>query len=198
MSLDHAILGFLQCGPMSGYDLKAVFDLSVQHFWPADQSQIYRTLSRTAESGWASVEVVEQEDRPDRKIYHITDSGEAELHRWLSTPLPRKGERIQDLVQIFFAGSLSDDEIKGIFAYHAEDLRQALQRLRAVPERVAERKCESACDPRSGFFRMLTLEYGIRMTEASLAWVEDVLNRLEQGEHTKGEYDEGTGGKRQP
>ena len=45
MSLDHAILGFLNYKPLSGYDLKKVFDSSVRHFWYADQSQIYRTLS---------------------------------------------------------------------------------------------------------------------------------------------------------
>jgi PadR family transcriptional regulator AphA len=74
MSLEHAILGFLNYGPSSGYDLKKVFDVSVQHFWPADQSQIYRTLSRLEDEGWAEMELVEQEDRPDRKVYHITEA----------------------------------------------------------------------------------------------------------------------------
>ena len=46
MSLEYAILGFLNYLPLSGYDLKKMFDTSVQHFWPADQSQIYRTLAR--------------------------------------------------------------------------------------------------------------------------------------------------------
>ena len=56
MSLEHAILGFLQYKPMSGYDLKKIFDTSVRHFWPADQSQIYRTLTRLADKGWAEQE----------------------------------------------------------------------------------------------------------------------------------------------
>ncbi len=46
MSLKHAILGFLELSPFSGYDLKKAFDGSVQHFWPADQAQIYRTLNQ--------------------------------------------------------------------------------------------------------------------------------------------------------
>ena len=67
MSLEHAILGFLNYRAFSGYDLKKAFDTSVNHFWPADQSQIYRTLARLAERGWAEMEIVPQEDRPDRK-----------------------------------------------------------------------------------------------------------------------------------
>jgi PadR family transcriptional regulator, regulatory protein AphA len=45
MSFKYAILGFLSFAPFSGYDLKKAFDRSVQHFWPANQSQTYRTLA---------------------------------------------------------------------------------------------------------------------------------------------------------
>ena len=61
--------------PYSGYDLKKIFDTSVRHFWPADQSQIYRTLSRMSEKGWVEIEVIHQESRPDRKEYRITPAG---------------------------------------------------------------------------------------------------------------------------
>ena len=59
MSLEQAILGFLNYRPFSGYDLKKIFDTSVRHFWPADQSQIYRTLNRLAEKSLAEMEVIE-------------------------------------------------------------------------------------------------------------------------------------------
>jgi len=75
MSLEFAILGFLHYHPYSGYDLKKAFDASVRHFWPADQSQIYRTLGRLTEQGLAEMEVIEQTERPDRKVYHITQAG---------------------------------------------------------------------------------------------------------------------------
>ena len=82
--MKHAILGFLNYKPFSGYDLKKIFDTSVRHFWPADQSQIYRTLSQLADEGWAEKEVVPQEDRPARKVYHITAAGQEELRNWLT------------------------------------------------------------------------------------------------------------------
>ncbi len=53
MSLEFAILGFLNYHPYTGYDLKKIFDSSIRHFWPADQSQIYRTLTRLTEQGFA-------------------------------------------------------------------------------------------------------------------------------------------------
>src|SRR3989304_2198383 len=101
MSLEYAILGFLQYQPFSGYDLKKVFDTSVRHFWPADQSQIYRTLTPLAEQGWVKMEVIDQDSRPNRKLFHITEEGRRELNRWLSTPLPPEESRSASLVQVF-------------------------------------------------------------------------------------------------
>ncbi|MCE1255059.1 MAG: PadR family transcriptional regulator, partial [Anaerolineae bacterium] len=59
MSLEYAILGFLQYQPLSGYDLKKIFDQTVSHFWPATQSQIYRTLDRLLDNKWVIQEVIE-------------------------------------------------------------------------------------------------------------------------------------------
>ena len=93
MSLKHAILGFLSFTPLSGYDLKKAFDNSVQHFWPANQSQIYRTLAELDEQGFVDKEIIARDERLDMKIYNITEAGHNELHQWLSTPLPEKDDR---------------------------------------------------------------------------------------------------------
>ena len=127
MSLKHAILGFLQYQPFSGYDLKKAFDTSVHHFWPADQSQIYRTLAQLADEGWAEVEIVPQEDRPDRKVFSITEAGRDELGRWLRTPVPHEGHRMAALIQVFFAGQLPDEEILPLFEQAADELRSLFE-----------------------------------------------------------------------
>jgi DNA-binding PadR family transcriptional regulator len=181
MSLDHAILGFLRYGPLSGYDLKARFDLSVQHFWPADQSQIYRTLAKLDEQGYTRLEVVSQELRPDRKVYHITQAGREELRQWLATPLEMDDGRSASLVQVFFSGQLSNEEILAIFRRAAEQCRAALEQLRQVPSQ-AKPFTEMIGNPREEWCWFLTLECGIRMTAANLAWLEDVIARIEKGE----------------
>lgn len=181
MSLEHAILGFLHYAPFSGYDLKKAFDNSVCHFWPADQSQIYRTLARLADQGWAEVEVIEQEDRPDRKVYHVTETGREELRRWLTTPLPPKEARHASLIQVFFAAQLTDDEILDIFEQEAEHLRARLERYRQIPQESAHHL--ETGSPREVFFWMLTLECGLRLAQAELEWVESVIRRIENKEH---------------
>jgi DNA-binding PadR family transcriptional regulator len=181
MSLEHAILGFLNYRPYSGYDLKKIFDSSVRHFWPADQSQIYRTLARLAEQGYADIEKVAQDDRPDRKVYHITDSGRTELLSWLSGPPPLGEPRSAPLVQVFFSAQLSDEEMLARFKDYATLLRGVLEQYAEVPARLAPFQQEIQ-SPREHFFWMLTLDNGIRSVRASLEWAENVIQRIENGE----------------
>lgn len=181
MSLKHAILGFLHHAPLSGYDLKKAFDTSVRHFWPADQSQIYRTLAQLVDQEWAEVETISQDDRPNRKVYYITETGREELHRWLITPLPPQEFREPLLIQIFFAGQLADEEILNIFIREAEQLRTQLDYLHQIlPENTDINKDQKL--HHENFFQMLTLEYGIMMIQASLEWIEQVIQRLQQKE----------------
>lgn len=180
MSLEHAILGFLQYKPMTGYDLKKIFDTSVRHFWPADQSQIYRTLAKLAEQGLAEQEIIEQSDRPDRKVYHITVAGREELRSWLAGPFPMEESRSAPLVQVFFSGQLPDAEILAKFEQAAAMMRAVLERYERVPG-LAEGYIREVDDPRESFFWMLTLDLGIRTMRANLEWVEDVIERIMSG-----------------
>jgi PadR family transcriptional regulator, regulatory protein AphA len=184
MSLEYAILGFLRQKPLSGYDLKALFDRSVRHFWPADQSQIYRALARLAEKGWATVEVVEQDDRPDRKLYHLTETGRSELHCWLAAPVPIKEARSAALIQLFFAAELTDNEVQAILRKQAEHWRSALKQLGESPNAAVPHATggEVTSASRRQFFALLTLDCGIATCRAQLDWIESVIARVDRAE----------------
>lgn len=181
MSLDFAVLGFLNYHPYTGYDLKKIFDNSVQHFWHADQSQIYRTLSRLTEQGHVRMEKVPQEDRPDRKVYTITESGRNELLRWLAAPPQMEGPHSAPLVQVFFAGLLSDEEIVAKFESFAAMMRHILSQYDQVPAQIEPFQSEID-SPREHFFWMLTLENGIANMRANLEWAESVIERIKSGQ----------------
>jgi DNA-binding PadR family transcriptional regulator len=184
MSLEHAILGFLNYKPFSGYDLKKLFDTSIRHFWPADQAQIYRTLGRLSHHGWASVQIVSQDNRPNRKLFSITDEGRQELHRWLINPVPAEDTRSATLIQVFFAAQLEDEQILAIFERVAGLIRALLQTYEQIPGQVESYK-QMVDSPREIFFWMLTLECGITMARAQLKWIEDVIRRIKAGEHNR-------------
>ena len=181
MSLEYAILGFLNYRPLSGYDLKKVFDNSVRHFWPADQSQIYRTLAKLAERGHVEQEIVRGLDHPDRKEYRITPAGQEALRIWLLTPLPSQDVRIAALIQVFFAGQLSDEQILALFERLAAEARAVLEAYDRIPQ-PAEADVESAGMQRDSYFWGLTLEYGILSARMELEWFEGVIARIKSGQ----------------
>jgi PadR family transcriptional regulator, regulatory protein AphA len=181
MSLDHAILGFLNYRPFTGYDLKKIFDTSVRHFWPADQAQIYRTLGRLSDRGFAEQELVEQSDRPDRKVYHITEAGRQELRQWLLAPLSFGENRSAPMVQVFFAGQLSDDEVLGIFERTAAMIRQVLAIYERIPQQM-DAYSDYVQSAREFTFWMMTLEIGILSAKTNLEYIEKTIQRIRKGE----------------
>ena len=181
MSLKHAILGFLSFTPLSGYDLKKAFDQSVSHFWPANQSQIYRTLAQLDEQGLVEKEIIPREERLDVKIYSITQPGREELHRWLSSPLPEQEMREPFLIQVYFGGLLSDDEVIDLLQ---REMRLARERIQAYLEihRTVYDQPNRTIEPRALYMSMLTLEYGLYANRVFVEWAQNAISRIETGD----------------
>jgi DNA-binding PadR family transcriptional regulator len=182
MSLEHAILGFLNYEPMTGYELKKIFDLSVAHFWPAKQSHIYRLLPEMEVKGWLTVEVIPQQTRPARKVYHLTESGRAELQSWLTTGQPLPETRLAWLIQLFFAGRLNDEAVLHLLEHQANLQRSRIQRFSRLPSE-SESHMQGDEPPRDRFFWMLTVDFGLAQTIAQLRWLEEVIARLRRQEY---------------
>ena len=82
MSLEHILLGLLR-EPASGYDLKAVLDNGIGHFWAAELSQVYPTLKRMEKQGHLRSRRAASKRGPGRIVYELTTSGRKELAAWL-------------------------------------------------------------------------------------------------------------------
>lgn len=183
MSLPHAILGFLAYRPMSGYDLKKAFDGSVRHFWPADQSQIYRTLAQLAGEGLVERETAGGARHRDRHVYHLTDAGRAELHRWLAAPQPSDGDRVPFLIQVFFAAGLPPADALRVLEEH----RAAVRAQYAFYDELFARLVAGdggAPDERALFFSMLTLEHVLAVGQGYLRWIDAAVDRVRREDYT--------------
>ncbi len=174
MPLSHAILGFLEYGPMSGYDLKKNFDQSVAHFWSATQSHIYKALEDLESQGLVTSKVIQQEGKPNRKQYQITNAGRAELRRWLATPQPMMGPRSTWLIQIFFAHDLSNEEIANLFEKRIEALRTYLSQLQSAQKNI-DQNARKVGIKRVQNLWQLTLDYGIDNYTNEVNWLEKML-----------------------
>ena len=89
--------------------------------------------------------------------------------------------RSAPLVQVFFAGQLSDEEILAKFEVFAAIMREMLSHYANVPAQIGPFQ-EEITSPREHFFWMLTLENGIRNMQANLEWAESVIERIRSGQ----------------
>jgi len=172
--LSHAILGFLEYQPMSGYDLKKFIDQSIAHFWSATQSHIYKALENLEKDGMVESQVIQQEGKPNRKQYQITDAGRAELRRWVSTPLPIEGPRAAWLIQVFFAHNLANEEIANLFEKRIEYLRAYLSQCQLAQKSI-DGNYKQVGIKRLRDLWQLTLDYGINYYENEIVWLEKTL-----------------------
>jgi len=169
MSLTYAILGILNIMPMTGYDLKhKAFDSSIRHFWPADQAQIYRSLNTLAEKGWTIVEVETQDERPDRKVYHITETGRAALQKWLTTDQAPPVLRDPFLVQLFLGPELPNEQLLALVKQQYKTHQDRLAAFQQIP--IPPR--ESQPEDRWLGLMHLTLDFGLAFEQTYLHWLE--------------------------
>ena len=86
MSLKHGLLGLLILEPHTGYELDKEFRETLKYIWQAKNSQIYNELDRMEQKGWLTSERIIQDEKPNKRVYSITESGKTELLDWLSAP----------------------------------------------------------------------------------------------------------------
>jgi len=111
VSLENEIMGFLSMKPLSGYDIKKLFNMSASYFWPADQTQIYRTLKKLTADGFVELKEQTHVITVDKKVYEITGKGRESLLTWISNPSASDYiSRLPQVMQLFFSGVLSPEE----------------------------------------------------------------------------------------
>ena len=85
------------------------------------------------------------------------------------------------LIQVFFAGQLTDEEVLAKFEGYAAIMRSILTQYAQVPDVIGPYQ-EEITSPREHFFWLLTLENGIYNMRANLEWAESVIERIKNKE----------------
>lgn len=177
MSLKHGLLGLLTIRKSSGYDLSKLFQESLSFFWVANQSQIYRELDKMEEIGWVVSSKVEQDARPNKRVYGITKEGNDELIRWL------KEENAEDLtivrnpllMKLFFAGKVDKEYAIELLRNYRKICVDARAEIAAEVAGIGEVE-ETAAKPA---YWLYATEYSIKQYDFQIAWIDETISRLE-------------------
>ena len=188
MPAEHAILGLLalEDGDRRGYG----YDLA-RHFgdgqplaevFRLEPGMLYHHLKKLARVGWVDAAVEPQGARPPRRLYRLTPTGRAELHRWLGEPVAHTREiRLEFLVKLFFARRLDPARADRLLTEQLDTCR----RLEAsLAGQLAALDAPSEVDEEARRFTRLVLDLRLAQTRAAAAWLERALAEEPAGGRT--------------
>ena len=174
--VSYLVLGIAALrGPSTPYDLKRFVQLSVGHFWPFPHTQLYAEPARLAEAGL--LEETREETGRRRRHYSITPAGRELLDAWLAESVASPSE-IRDLalLKLFFSELADDEDIVTLAEEQAAAHRTKIAIYETIRERYAGRH-EFAR-------RLLSLELGTRLAEASADFWDDVQSAANASANT--------------
>ncbi|SNT28495.1 Virulence activator alpha C-term [Anaerovirgula multivorans] len=182
MSLKHGLLGLLNYGSMTGYELDKAFKASLSFFWQAKTSQVYRELDAMERIGWLISERIMQTEKPNKRVYTITDRGKEEFLNWMSFPELDIADamRVKSafLMRIFFAGETSiEQSLEMLRAYRAKCL-ESKEALKIACAASSEYGVIVDDDEKSKFWDISIL-YGEAFYDASFHWADKAIAILE-------------------
>jgi DNA-binding PadR family transcriptional regulator len=136
MYLDIVILSHLQQGPRHGYELKRnVADTTA---FALHNNTLYPALRRFEEAGAVTKTAEQQEGRPPRHVYELTDVGRELLHDMLADlPPGLAGDETEFLARVGMFDELTPDERRRILAARVDALRHQAEHMAQLTQKAA-------------------------------------------------------------
>lgn len=176
--LKHGILGLLNYGSMTGYDIMRIFKDSLNFFWTAQTSQIYRELQTLKSKGWVTDRNISQSGKPDKKMFSITESGKEELNRWLMEDDTGFESKSPILMKTFFRGERTIDENIEFFKRLRQNCEDFMSNVNGSPNNITTYQ-QMVKDPHKALYWKMTVEYGIMYIQMLNEWTNKCINELE-------------------
>jgi PadR family transcriptional regulator, regulatory protein AphA len=167
----YAVLGLLSFGEMSGYDVLKLAEGSIGYFWSPAKSHVYSELKRLAAAGYAEEGVVQQDTRPNKRLYRMTAGGEHALKRWLEeAELESEPYKDPFLLKVFFGSLMTPQKLIAQFEGMIEEHERYRAELLAIEEEIK--------DEETLFHPYLTLRAGLAHVDAAIKWLSESVEAL--------------------
>ena len=163
MSLKYVLLGLLSQHSRYGYQLKSKAEQLLGNGAELNPGQLYPLLRKLAQQQLLEGEHVEQEDRPDKRVFTLTEAGMRELNAWFDEPVLATVGRSALFLRFIVLMLVRPAERSAFLSEQRHRLLEFIGQL------VADRaKHEGSEDLSTRALRELTLSHA----EADLKWIE--------------------------
>jgi DNA-binding PadR family transcriptional regulator len=165
MERELLLLGVLRQGEMHGYQLHDFIERSLAFCTDLKKPTAYFLLDKMAASGWVSVKEAREGNRPQRRVYRMTEEGEAVFQRLLR-------ENLAD----FTAAKTSSDI--GLAFVDALPKHESLRLLEQRRDTLARQLSETEEAPLHAGGPQLLIEHQLSYLRNELAWLTSAIERV--------------------
>ncbi|GAB2556726.1 PadR family transcriptional regulator [Gracilibacillus alcaliphilus] len=173
----YLLLGLLANSPKTGFDIKKVMDKNMNFYWKIGYNQIYPYLKKLEEVNYVIKSETSSSKGPTQKIYSVTEDGMEALLNWLE----------EDLKSI---PTFRNEVLLRLNFGHQTEMKNNITLVKNYKQLVTDRQ-DSLKDIRrevdqnwsshqSYIYWILTLEYGLKISQAEIEWCSFTLNKLKE------------------
>lgn len=129
MNTKELLLSVLMGGPATGYDIKKIMENEVSTLLDVSLSNLYPALNELAAEGLVTYQKVEQDSRPNKKVYELTEAGRAACLKALMSGDARHRLRSEFIFILSFAPFLPRWRVKELLDQRLADTNEVLRDL---------------------------------------------------------------------
>ncbi len=159
------ILGILHEGKTHGYRLNEYVNHAMDLYTDIKKSKVYYTLAKLEKGGYVEYETEREGKRPERRVYQITEKGNALFLELLRENLGEFARaHFNDDIGIAFMDQLSTQETQELLEKKRGMIQSTLQQFEEVPDH-------------GGNWRYV-ISHNIAHLKADLTWINSMISEL--------------------
>jgi DNA-binding PadR family transcriptional regulator len=172
-----AVLGLLLEQPMHPHGIAATLrERGMDQAFKVTTGSLYDVVRSLERAGWISArETVRVGGRPERTVYAHTDDGRRQFVAWLDELIRVPADEYPRFVSaVSYLGALGRQGAR-------DALTERAGRLSARADRTREAWREVVDSGRAPRLFMIEVEYALRMAEAEVSWVRQIIADIDSG-----------------
>ncbi|UFK69241.1 PadR family transcriptional regulator [Limosilactobacillus reuteri] len=168
------ILGILERNNRTGYEINDILKNQLSYFYDGTYGMIYPTLRKLEKEGKIKKEKIVQNDKPNKNVYSITDTGIEEFKEYLDSSIQDDIYKSDFLMRLFFGNSLPNQEI----------IRAIKQEIQRKNEKIDQLTVNYKKWKKNGMSKTqeITVKYGIAQYTAIVQMLTKELDTLRRNE----------------
>ncbi len=141
MNTKEVLLSILMRGPATGYDIKKTLETRIANILDVSVSNLYPALNELASEGLVTCQRVEQDSRPAKKIYELTETGRESCIAALMSSEPRHRIRSEFWFILAYAPFLPKERVRQLVDQRLAEIGESFERIKEIRRTDVDESC---------------------------------------------------------